>query len=105
MVQRKLTWQNPETYTDETPENPNDNPAIPADKQDDIILHIYKDGAPVYDTLPGVEEFPIEVGNPGDKSSWQIEAELEGAKSPLSPPVEWTEPVRPPMPVTMVRVI
>ena len=104
MVQRNLEWENPKTYKDATPETEADNPVIPADKQDDIVLHIYKDGAPVYDTLPGVEKFPIEVGDPGTKTAWQVQAELDGKMSDMSAPVEYTEPALPTMPVTNVRI-
>lgn len=85
-MQRNITWTNPTTYTDGT--------AIGAEKST-LFIHVWKDGVEVFQTLPNVTTFPIEV-SPGVTNSWQLQAELNGQKSILSSPYSYTEPFQKP---------
>jgi len=88
-MERKLSWENPSTYTDGSP--------IPPEKVSGIKIHVFKDGAETYVALPGVVEWPIEVGAPGTTSSWELTAELDGKTSAKTPPLSYTEPFPVPM--------
>lgn len=90
-MERKLSWTQGTAYTDGTP--------IPPEKIALIKVHVFKDGAEVYVTLPGVTEWPVEVGPPGTTSSWELTAELDGVFSERPPaPYLYTEPFLKPMP-------
>lgn len=93
-MQRNITWTNPTTYTDGT--------TIGAEKAT-LFIHVWKDGAEVFQTLPNVTTFPIEV-NRGVKNSWQLQAEVNAMKSDLSPAYDYTEPFPKSMPPTSVKV-
>jgi hypothetical protein len=95
-MERKLSWTPPSKYTDGTP--------IPAEKTASIKIHVFKDGAETYVALPGVTEWPIEVGIPGTTSVWELSAELDGVAGPKCPPYSYTEPFLRPAPPTMVGV-
>ena len=88
-MERKLSWENPVTYTDGSP--------IPPEKVSGIKIHVFKDGAETYITLPGVTEWPIDVGAPGATSSWELAAELDGQTSAKTAPLSYTEPFQVPM--------
>ena len=94
-MQRTISWQNPTTYTDGTP--------IATPDKTILFVHVWRDGAEVYQTLPNVTTFPIEV-NPGVTNVWQLQAELNGQKSALSPAYSYTEPFQTPMAPAQVRV-
>lgn len=81
-MQRNISWTNPTKYTDGTD--------IGVEKSD-LFIHVWKDGAEVYQTLKNVTTFPIEV-NRGQSNDWQLQAELNGQKSVLSPAISYTEP-------------
>lgn len=83
MAQRTISWTLPTTYVDNTA-------IIPADVSR-IIVHIFKDDVEVYNTLPGITTFPIEV-TAGVTNAWALTAELRGVQSPKSPPYSYTEP-------------
>ena len=87
-MQRTISWMLPTSYTDGT--------GIDAADVAKIIVHIWKDGLEVYNTLPGVTTFPIEVV-PGQKNDWQLTAELAGQLSPKSPAYSYTEPFQTPV--------
>ena len=93
-MQRTISWQNPTTYTDGTPIGT---------EGVTLFVHVWRDGAEVYQTLPNVTTFPIEV-NPGVTNSWQLQAELNGQKSELSPAYSYTEPFQVPMAPAQVSV-
>lgn len=69
-----------------------------------IKVHVWRDGQEVYVTLPGVTEWPIEVGNPGTTSVWELTAELDGQVSPKSPAFTHVEPFLVPAPPAITRV-
>ena len=87
-MQRTISWTLPTTYTDNTSIDPTDISKI--------IVHIYKDGIEVYNTLPGVTTFPIEVVR-GETNGWQLTAELNAQQSPKSPVFNYTEPFQIPV--------
>lgn len=93
-MQRTISWQNPTQYTDGTPIGT---------EGATLFVHVWRDGAEVYQTLPNVTTFPIEV-NPGVTNSWQLQAELGGQKSDLSPAYSYTEPFQVPMAPVQVSV-
>ena len=94
-MQRTISWQNPTQYTDGTP--------IETAEAAILFVHVWKDGAEVYQTLPNVTTFPIEV-NPGVANVWQLQAELNGQKSDLSPAYSYSEPFQVPMAPVQVLV-
>ena len=93
-MQRTISWQNPTQYTDGTPIGTEGST---------LFVHVWRDGAEVYQTLPNVTTFPIEV-NPGVTNVWQLQAELNGLKSELSPAYSYTEPFQTPMAPAQVSV-
>ena len=95
-MERKLSWENPTTYVG--------GDAIPPEKIAAIKIHVFKDGAETYVTLPGVTEWPIEVGAPGTVSSWEVSAELDGMTSQKSAPMAYTEPFQVPMPPRITAI-
>lgn len=95
-MNRNLSWVNPQTYADATP--------IPANKISSIKIHVYKDGAETYVTLPGVTTWPIDVGDPGTTSVWELTAELDGQTSAKSPSYTYVEPFLQPMSPTAVGI-
>ena len=93
-MQRTISWQNPTQYTDGTPIGTEGST---------LFVHVWKDGAEVYQTLPNVTTFPIEV-TPGVTNEWQLQAELGGQKSELSPSFPYTESFPVPMAPDQVSV-
>jgi len=89
-MERKLSWENPTAYTDGTVLGPAEAARIK--------VHVFRDGSEVYVTLPGVTEWPIEVGNPGTTSTWELAAELDGQVSAIIHSLAYTEPFLKPMP-------
>jgi hypothetical protein len=87
-MQRTISWNNPTTYTDGTP--------IETAEAAILFVHVWRDSMEVYQTLPNVTTFPIEV-NPGVTNMWQLQAEVNGQKSELSPAYSYTEPFQVPM--------
>lgn len=83
-MERTLSWENPTAFTDGT--------QIGLATAARIKVHVFKDGAEIYVALPGVTSWPIEVGEPGTASTWELTAELDGQTSPKSPSVAYTEP-------------
>jgi hypothetical protein len=94
-MQRMIKWTNPTTYADGSPIEPEYLPLIK--------IRVWKDGVETYSTLPGVVEWPIEVER-GVQNSWQLQTELNGALSELSPPFLYTEPFPNPMPPTNITI-
>ena len=86
-MQKTISWQNPTMYTDGTPIGTEGST---------LFVHVWKDGAEVYQTLPNVTTFPIEV-TPGVTNVWQLQAELNTQKSDLSPEYSYTAPFQKPM--------
>lgn len=87
-MQKTISWTLPTTYTD--------NSSIDAADLSKIIVHIFKDGIEVENSLPGVMTFPIEV-TPGQTNAWQLTAELNGVQSEKCPPYNYTAPFQTPM--------
>lgn len=88
-MQRTISWTLPTTYTDNTSIDPTDISKI--------IVHIYKDGTEVYNTLPGVTTFPIEVV-PNETNNWQLQADMGPERmSALSPAYSYKEPFQIPV--------
>lgn len=83
-MERYISWENPTTFVDGAP--------IPPASVARIKIHVFKDGAENLVTLPGVTTWPIEVGDPGTTSTWELTAELDGQTSPKSPSFAYTEP-------------
>ncbi len=74
-MQRTISWSNPTSYTDGLP--------IGTSDLSKVVIHIYKDGTEVYNTLPGiVASFPIEVVR-GETNNWQLQSELNGGYGEL----------------------
>jgi hypothetical protein len=94
-VQRTISWENPTTFTDGT--------AIGASASR-LFIHVWKDGQEVYNTLPGVTTWPIEVV-PGATNAWQLSAELDGQQSALSPAFSYTEPFQMPNPPITLGIL
>ena len=95
-MERKLSWENPTSYTDGTP--------LPPEKVSGIKIHVFKNGAETYVTLPGVTEWPIDVGAPGTQSAWELSAELDGMTSEKTAPLAYTEPFQTPVAPTRVAI-
>jgi len=87
-MQRNISWENPTTY---------DNGEQIGEEASTLKVHVWKDGAEVYTTLPGVTSWPIEV-NRGETNVWELVAEINEKFSQKSAPLSYTEPFPVPMP-------
>jgi hypothetical protein len=68
-----------------------------------VKVHVWKDGAEVYVTLPNVTEWPIEV-TPGETNSWQLQSDLDGRLSALSAAFSYSEPFQTLVPPTILVI-